>query len=143
MTPTSVENVSPAPLGHYSPVVVLQGAAQLAFVSGQLPVDPTTGSINGGDLADQTRQALVNALRVLASVGGRATDIAKVTIFTTDLQDYAALNEVYAEMLGDSWPARSIVEVARLPRDAMVEIELVAAMTGPPLSGDGVEPGRT
>jgi 2-iminobutanoate/2-iminopropanoate deaminase len=116
------------PIGHYSPVVLVPSVAHIAYVSGQLPVDPATGLIAAGDVVTQARQAIANALSLLASVGGRPTDIAKVTIFTTDLGSYADLDRTYAEALGDSRPARSIVEVSGLPRGAMVVIELTAAI---------------
>lgn len=126
-------------IGHYSPVVLPGASAQMAFVSGQLPIDPVTGQM-ANSVAGQVRQALTNGLTVLASVGGAASDIVKVTVFTTDLHDYEALNQAYADALGPFRPARSIVEVARLPRDAMVEIEIIAAIPPRPAPAHGREP---
>jgi 2-iminobutanoate/2-iminopropanoate deaminase len=121
-------DTEPAPKGHYTPAVVVNGPRQFVFVSGQLPLDPVTGAIEQKDILGQARQSLTNALTVLASVGGTAADIVKVTIFATNLEHYDALNAGYAETMQAARPARSIVQVARLPQDAMVEIELIAAL---------------
>jgi 2-iminobutanoate/2-iminopropanoate deaminase len=100
----------------------------MVFLSGQLPIDPVSGTVTDGDVPTQARQALTNALEVLATVGGTATDIIKVTLYLTDLAEYARLNDVYAEIMGDAHPARTVVEVSQLPRNAKVDVDFTAAV---------------
>jgi 2-iminobutanoate/2-iminopropanoate deaminase len=121
---------APAAAGPYSHAAVGGG---LLFVSGQLPNDPATGELLTGPVAGQARQALANAKAVLADAGLGTEDVVKVTIFLTDMAGYAEVNETYAEAFGDSRPARSVVQVAALPRDAGIEVEMIAALdTGTP-----------
>lgn len=127
---------APAPIGHYSPVVVAPSDVRLVFLSGQLPIDPARGVIPDGDVLMQARQALTNALELLATVGGSAADVIKVTLYLTDLAEYARLNDVYAEIMGDAFPARTVVEVSQLPRGAKVEVDLMAAVPSARLSPD-------
>lgn len=101
----------------------------LVFASGQLPIDPTTGTIPDGVEA-QTRQSLANLAAVLTSGGASLASIAKTTVFLKNMDDFAAMNGVYAEYFPEAPPARSTVEVARLPRDVLVEIEAIALATG-------------
>ncbi|MBX9933105.1 MAG: RidA family protein [Methylobacterium sp.] len=101
----------------------------LVFASGQLPIDPTTGAIPDGVEA-QTRQSLANLAAVLASGGASLASIAKTTVFLKNMDDFAAMNGVYAEHFTEAPPARSTVEVARLPRDVLVEIEAIALAMG-------------
>lgn len=101
----------------------------LVFASGQLPIDPTTGAIPDGVEA-QTRQSLANLAAVLAAGGASLASIAKTTVFLKNMDDFAAMNGVYAEHFPEAPPARSTVEVARLPRDVLVEIEAIALATG-------------
>jgi 2-iminobutanoate/2-iminopropanoate deaminase len=101
----------------------------LVFASGQLPIDPTTGAIPDGVEA-QTRQSLANLSAVLTSGGASLASIAKTTVFLKNMDDFAAMNAVYAEHFPEAPPARSTVEVARLPRDVLVEIEAIALATG-------------
>lgn len=101
----------------------------LVFASGQLPIDPVTGTIPDG-VEGQTRQSLANLAAVLAAGGASLASIAKTTVFLKNMDDFAAMNGVYAEHFPESPPARSTVEVARLPRDVLVEIEAIALATG-------------
>jgi 2-iminobutanoate/2-iminopropanoate deaminase len=103
----------------------------LVFASGQLPIDPATGAIPEGVEA-QTRQSLANLAAVLAAGGASLASIAKTTVFLKNMDDFGAMNGVYAEHFPAAPPARSTVEVARLPRDALVEIEAIALATGEP-----------
>lgn len=106
--------------GPYSPAV---RAGDWLILAGQVPLDPATGQFVTGDAATQARRVLDNIVGVLADCGATLTDVAKTTVFVTDLGDFAAMNEVYAEVFGDHRPARSTVEVSALPGGAKVEIE--------------------
>ena len=114
---------APAAIGPYS-----QGirAAGLVITSGQLPIDPATGAFAGTDIAAQTRQSLKNVQAVLEAAGSSLDRVLKTTVFLKDMGDFAAMNEVYASFFPGEAPARSAVEVARLPKDALVEIEALA-----------------
>ncbi len=114
---------APAAVGPYSQGTLNGG---LLFTSGQIPLDPTTGRLVEGGFAAQVRQALANLDAVLRAAGTDRTRVLKVTVFLTDLGRFGELNEVYAEFFGPARPARSAVQVARLPLDAEVEIEAVA-----------------
>ena len=114
---------APAAIGPYS-----QGIDAGAFVitSGQLPVDPATGAFVPGGIAEQTRQSLLNVQAVLSQAGLTMANVVKTTVFLKDMNDFADMNGVYATFVPENPPARSAVEVARLPKDAMVEIEAIA-----------------
>ena len=116
---------APAAIGPYS-----QGVSaplrSIVISSGQLPVDSATGAFAEGGIAGQTRQSLENVKAVLAADGCTLEDVIKTTVFLKDMNDFAAMNEVYATFFPTNPPARSAVEVARLPKDAMVEIEAIA-----------------
>ncbi|MCI9564228.1 MAG: reactive intermediate/imine deaminase [Oscillospiraceae bacterium] len=114
---------APAAIGPYSQGI--EGGS-IVITSGQLPVDPVTGAFAEGGIAGQTRQSLTNVQAVLAQAGLTMENIIKTTVFLKDMNDFAAMNEVYATFFPESPPARSAVEVARLPKDAMVEIEAIA-----------------
>jgi 2-iminobutanoate/2-iminopropanoate deaminase len=114
---------APAPIGPYSQAIVANG---FLFTAGQIPLDPATGKIAEGDIQSQTRQVLKNLQAVLAAGGSSFASVVKTTVFLKDMNEFGAMNEVYAEYLIDAAPARSTVEAARLPRDARVEIEAVA-----------------
>lgn len=116
---------APPVAGPYSPAV---RAGALIFLAGQLGVDPHTSSLVPGGVGPQTRQVLANIAVVLADCGGDFTDVAKTTIFLTDLADFAAVNAIYAEVFDLSRPARSTVGVAALPLGAAIEIEVVAQL---------------
>lgn len=114
---------APAAIGPYSQGV---RAAGLVITSGQLPIDPATGIFAGTDIAAQTRQSLKNVQAVLEAAGSSLDKVLKTTVFLNDMGDFAAMNEVYASFFPGEAPARSAVEVARLPKDALVEIEALA-----------------
>jgi len=117
-------DAAPAPIGPYSQAV---RSGREVFCSGQVALDPKTGELTGGgDVAAQTRQALENLRAVLAAAGLTFADVVKTTIFLIDMNDFAAVNEVYAEYVGDTKPARSTVAVAGLPKGARVEIDAIA-----------------
>ena len=124
-----IETVStekaPKALGPYSQALKAGG---FVWCSGQIPINPATGAIEAVTIEDQTRQAIENLSNVLAAAGTSLSSVVKTTVFIKDMNDFAALNGVYAEMFGDTKPARSCVEVARLPKDVNVEIEAVAAL---------------
>lgn len=115
---------APAAIGPYSQAISVNG---MVYTSGQLPLDPDTGAFPEG-IAAQTRQSLSNIKAILAECGIGMDRICKTTVFLSDMNNFAAMNEVYAEFFGEGgYPARSAVEVARLPKDALVEIEAIAA----------------
>lgn len=113
---------APAALGPYSQAVAVSG---LVFCAGQIPLDPAAGSVPEG-IEAQTRQALANLAAVLEAAGTGLGDVVKTTVFLKNMDDFAAMNSVYATFFQDSPPARSTVEVARLPRDVLVEVEAIA-----------------
>ena len=114
---------APAAIGPYSQAVSLEG---WLFTSGQVGLDPATGELVGDDFDSQGRQVFANLTEVLASAGCTPKDIVKATVFVQSMSDFPALNELYAAFMGDHRPARSTVEVASLPKAALVEIDLVA-----------------
>ena len=119
-------NAAPAAIGPYSQGV---DGGSIVITSGQLPIDAATGAFAEGGIAGQTRQSLENVKAVLAQAGLGMEHVIKTTVFLKDMNDFAAMNEVYATFFTQgSFPARSAVEVARLPKDALVEIEVIAAV---------------
>ena len=114
---------APAALGPYSQAI---SACSLTITSGQLGIDPATGAFVEGGIAAQTRQSLTNVQAVLAAAGLTMDNVIKTTVFLKDMNDFAAMNEVYATFFTGEPPARSAVEVARLPKDGLVEIEAIA-----------------
>ena len=116
---------APKALGPYSQAIVAGG---MVYCAGQIPIDPKTGNVVAGGIAEQTRQVLANLRAVLKAAGSDLDRAVKTTVFVKNMNDFAAMNEVYGkpEYFGANPPARSTVEVARLPRDVLVEIELVA-----------------
>ncbi len=116
---------APVPVGPYSQGVVASGP--FLFAAGQVGLDPKTGKLAGEDIASQTRQALLNLKAVLEAGGTSLANVVKTTVFLADMKDFAAMNEVYREFFAtDPAPARSCVQVAGLPLNALVEIEAVA-----------------
>jgi 2-iminobutanoate/2-iminopropanoate deaminase len=101
---------------------------QFVFASGQLPIDPITGAIPEG-IEQQTRQSLANLASVLAAGGASFESVMKTTVFLKNMNDFAAMNAIYAEAFNEAPPARSTIEVARLPKDALVEVEAIALRT--------------
>ena len=116
-------DMAPKAIGPYSQAI---RAGDLIFLSGQIPIDPVTGKTVEGGIDDQTRRVLDNIKGLLASQGSAMDDVVKVTIFLKDMSDFNRVNEIYATYFPSSPPARSTVEVARLPRDVLIEIEAVA-----------------
>lgn len=114
---------APAAIGPYSQAIKINS---LVFTSGQIPIDPATGEIVSGDVKAQTEQALKNLEAVLAAAGSSLNKVAKTTLFIKDMNDFASINDVYAKFFQEVSPARSTVEVARLPKDVLIEIEAVA-----------------
>ncbi len=114
---------APAAIGPYSQANTAGG---FLFTAGQIPLDPATMEIVGTTAADQTRQAINNAQAILESAGYALADVVKTTIFIRDMGEFARINEVYSVYFGENPPARSVVEVSRLPKDVLVEIEMVA-----------------
>jgi len=120
---------APAAIGPYSQAVRLGG---LVYTSGQIALDPATGQIVAGAIAEQTTRVLENLKAILAAAGSDFSRVVKTVVFLSDMNDFAAMNAVYAQYLapaGVTPPARSTVEVARLPRDAQVEIEVIATVS--------------
>ena len=114
---------APAAIGPYSQGV---DGGSVVITSGQLPIDPATGAFAEGGIAEQTRQSLENVKAILAEAGLGMENIIKTTVFLKDMNDFAAMNEAYAAFFPAEPPARSAVEVARLPKDAKIEIEAIA-----------------
>jgi len=114
---------APRAIGPYSQAV---RAGNLVFASGQIPIDPATGEFVAGGVAEQTEQVLRNLTSVFAAAGVELNQIVKTTVFLADMEDFAAMNEVYGRFFGEQPPARATVQAARLPRDAKVEIEAIA-----------------
>jgi 2-iminobutanoate/2-iminopropanoate deaminase len=113
---------APAAIGPYSQAI---SYGRMLYVSGQLPIDLKTGEMPNG-IEAQTRQSLANLTAILKAAGSGAEAVLKTTVFLKDLNDFGGMNSVYGELFGSNAPARSTIEVARLPRDALVEIECVA-----------------
>lgn len=116
---------APAPVGPYSQAV---RTGQLLFVSGQVGLEPGTSAIAAKDVEAQTERALRNVAAVIAAAGGTPQEIVKTTIFLVDMDEFARVNGVYAKFFGEHRPARSTVEVSRLPLNAKVEIEAIAVI---------------
>ena len=116
---------APKALGPYSQAIKAGG---FVWCSGQIPIDPAVGAVTATTIEGQTRQAIANLKQVLEVAGAGLDRVVKTTVFIKDMNDFAALNAVYAEMFGATKPARSCVEVARLPKDVKLEIEAVAAL---------------
>ncbi len=116
---------APQAIGPYSQAV---RAGTHVFCSGQIPIDPATGLIIDGDVSVQTRQVLTNLSKVLEAAGASLDHVVKTTVYLADMDDFAAMNAVYATFFSAPAPARSTVQAARLPRDARVEIDVIAVV---------------
>ena len=114
---------APHPIGAYSPAI---RTGNLLFISGQVPFDPVTGSLISGDIAAQTEQVMKNIGALLQAAGTGFEHLLRTTVFLADMNDFAAMNECYGRFMADPAPARSTVQVARLPRDARIEIDAIA-----------------
>ena len=117
--------LAPKAVGPYSQAIVAGG---FVFASGQLPIDPATGEFAEGGIKEQTRQSLTNVTYVLAEAGIDLSHVVKTTVFLSDMANFAAMNEVYATFFSEPYPARSAVAVKTLPKNALVEVEVVAAL---------------
>ena len=112
-------------MGAYSPAL---RSGNLVFVSGQIPIDPATGQLVDGDMAAQADRVMKNLTAVLAGAGLDFSHVVRTTVFITDMDQFSAMNEVYARYIVDPPPARSTVQVARLPRDVRIEIDAIAML---------------
>ncbi len=119
---------APAPVGPYNQAVIASG--QLIFVAGQIPLDPHTGTVVGaGDVTKQTQQVMANLEAILTAAGAKWEDVVKTTVFLADMNDFAAMNAVYAKYFEQATaPARVCVQVSRLPKDVLVEIDCIAVV---------------
>ena len=114
---------APAAVGPYSQAIEVDG---FIFTSGQLPIDPETGELVQGDIKEATKRSLDNVVAILEEAGSSLENIIKVTIFLDDINDFGQVNEVYGEYFSDHKPARSCIEVAKIPLDGDIEIEVIA-----------------
>ena len=115
---------APEAIGPYSSALAADG---WLFISGQVPIDPQSGNMVGGDIAAQTRRVLDNIGALLAAAGLSFSNVVRTTVFLADMNDFAAMNEVYRTYFSEPFPARSAVQAARLPRDARIEIDAIAS----------------
>lgn len=118
-------DLAPKAIGPYSQAVVFNG---MAYLSGQIPLDPATGQIVAGDIAVQTERVLENLKAVLEATGSSLEMVLRTTVFLADIADFPTMNEVYARYFGETPPARSTIQAAKLPRGARVEIDCIAAI---------------
>ena len=116
---------TPAAIGPYSQAIKV---GNLIYTSGQIPIDPATGALVAGGIKEQTRQSLLNVQAILKEAGLSMSSVVKTTVFMADMNDFADMNAVYAEFFTEPYPARSAVAVKALPKGALVEIEVVAAV---------------
>ena len=124
---TIFTETAPKVVGPYSQAVQV---GDLLFCSGQIPIDPKTGELVTGSIEEQTKQVMNNLQEVLRSAGATLDEVVKTTIFIADMADYVKVNETYASFLKEPYPARSTVQVAKLPKDARIEIEMIAKLDG-------------
>ena len=116
---------APAAVGPYSQAIQ---AGNTIYVSGQIPIDPAKGVFAGDDIQTQTRQCLTNIRSILAEAGADMSNVVKTTVLLADINDFAAMNEVYAEFFTEPYPARAAFQVAAIPKGALVEIEAIAVI---------------
>jgi 2-iminobutanoate/2-iminopropanoate deaminase len=116
---------APKAMGAYSPAIK---AGNLLFISGQIPVDPMTGNLIDGDIAAQADQVMRNLTALLRAAGASFTNVVRTTVYLADMNDFAAMNEVYSRYIVDPPPARATVQVARLPRDVKIEVDAIAVI---------------
>jgi len=116
---------APSAIGPYSQAV---GIANLVYTSGQIPINPSTGKVDAVTIEEQTIQVLENLKNVLEAADSNISKVIKTTVFIKNMEDFSKINEVYARYFTDSFPARSCVEVAKLPKDVLIEIEAVATL---------------
>ncbi len=125
MKETVLTERGPKPIGPYSQAIRANG---FLYVSGQVAMDAKTGEMTGGDIRQQTERTLENVKGIVEASGAKLHHVVKTTVFLKDMNDFAAMNEVYGKYFTSAPPARSTVQVARLPKDALVEIEVIATM---------------
>lgn len=123
MKQISTQN-APAAIGPYSQAIEVNG---FVYASGQLPIDPATGAFPEGGVKEQTRQSLLNVKAILEEAGLALSNVVKTTVYLADMDDFAAMNEVYSQFFAQPFPARSAIAVKALPKGALVEVEVVAA----------------
>ncbi len=116
---------APAAIGPYSQAI---RSGNTIYVSGQIPIDPVTGEFAGADIATQTRQSLTNIKNILAAAGAKMSDVVKTTVLLSDIANFTAMNEVYAEFFTEPYPARAAFQAAAIPKGALVEIEAIAVV---------------
>jgi 2-iminobutanoate/2-iminopropanoate deaminase len=116
---------APKAMGAYSPAI---RAGNLLFVSGQIPIDPKTGNLLTGDIAEQTEQVMRNITALLKAAGADFNNVVRTTVYLSDMDNFAAFNAVYSKHLADPPPARATVQVARLPREVGIEIDVIAVL---------------
>jgi 2-iminobutanoate/2-iminopropanoate deaminase len=116
---------APKAMGAYSPAIK---AGNLLFISGQIPVDPATGDLIQGDIAAQADQVMRNLTALLRAAGASFTNVVRTTVYLSDMNDFAGMNEIYSKYIVDPPPARATVQVARLPRDVKIEIDAIAVL---------------
>ena len=114
---------APAAIGPYSQAII---AGEMVYIAGQIPIDPATGLFSGNDIESQTKQSMENIKAILQAVGLTMQDVVKVNISMKDMNMFAKMNQVYCGYFKEPYPARAAVEVARLPKDAVIEIEAIA-----------------
>lgn len=121
-------DLAPAPVGPYNQAIAASG--QMLFVSGQIPLNPTTGELVGaGDITQQTQQVLTNLKAILTAAGVTCENVVKTTVFLADMNDFATMNLVYSQYFNEATaPARACVQVSRLPKDVLVEIDCIAVI---------------
>jgi 2-iminobutanoate/2-iminopropanoate deaminase len=117
---------APKAMGSYSPAIK---AGNLLFVSGQIPIDPATGTLVEGNIAAQTEQVMRNLGALLRAAGAGFEHVVRTTVFLADMSEFAMMNEVYSRHVGDPPPARATVQVARLPRDVKIEVDAIAVLS--------------
>lgn len=121
-------DLAPAPVGPYNQAITASG--QMLFVSGQIPLNPSTGELVGaGDITQQTQQVLTNLKAILTAAGVTCESVVKTTVFLADMNDFATMNSVYSQYFNEATaPARACVQVSRLPKDVLVEIDCIAVI---------------
>lgn len=125
---------APAPVGPYNQAIAASG--QMIFVAGQIPLHPSTGEIVGAaDVTKQTQQVMTNIEAILKAAGAKFQEVVKTTVFLADMNDFAAMNAVYALYFDETAPARACVQVSRLPKDVLVEIDCIAVLEALPEAG--------
>jgi 2-iminobutanoate/2-iminopropanoate deaminase len=117
---------APKAMGAYSPAI---RAGNLLFISGQIPVDPSTGTLIEGDITAQADQVMKNVTALLRAAGASFTNVVRTTVYLADMNEFAAMNEVYSRYIIDPPPARATVQVARLPRDVKIEVDAIAVLS--------------